>query len=267
MIEDRNRRRLKQALIEPFGPPKPHLERIALSSLERSAVRRTSSRVLALAAFLVFMALAASIALASRLLRDNSGPVGPSPQQIGLQLAQLRERPLNLPALLRDGTCPVTTEPTKDVYFKKGPNQTITEVVIGNHGPIYGLGGPETTGDHGYYYQVTYLSDAKYQGLALIRGRRLDGPEQLMFAGPMATGALVTTDTVRGPGTSTQFFDELVLPPGPASIPIQPPGSASGSEWREWHVLQGVPAPGCYGFQVDGPSFHDTFAVSVPQGG
>jgi len=267
MIDERNHLRLKQALIEPFGPPKPNLGRIALASLERSAARRTSSRVLALAAFLVFMALAASIALASRLLRDNSGPVRPSPQQIALQLAQLRARPLDFPTLLPDGSCPVTTQPTKDVYFKKGPNQIITEVVFGNHGPIYGLGGPETTGDHGYYYRVTYLSDAKYQGLALVRGRQLDGTQQLMFDGPMATGSLVTTDTVYGPGTSTQFFDELLLPPGPASIPVLPRTPASIRVWRQWHVTQGVPGAGCYGFQLDGPSFHDTFVVSVPQGG
>jgi hypothetical protein len=151
MIDERNRRRLKQALIEPFGPPSPNLERIALASLERSGLRHPSSRVLALATFLVFIALAASIALAGHLLRDNSGPVGPSPQQIAFQLAQLRARPLDFPTLLPDGSCPVTTPTTKDLYFKKGPNQTITEVVIGNHGPIYGLGGPETTGDHGYY--------------------------------------------------------------------------------------------------------------------
>jgi hypothetical protein len=257
MIEERNRLRLKQALIEPFGPPKPNLERIVLASLERSAVRRTSSRILALAAFFVFMALAASIALASRLLRDNSGPVRSSPQQIALQLVQLRQRPLDFPKLLSDGTCPVSTERTKDIYFKRGPNQAITELVFGNRGPIYGLGGPETTGDHGYYYRVTYLSDAKYQGFALVRGRRLDGAEQLMFAGPMATGSLVATDTVLGPGTLTQFFDELVLPPGPTN----------GSVWRQWHVLQGVPGAGCYGFQLDGPSFHDTFVVTVPQGG
>ncbi len=78
-----------------------------------------------------------------------------------------------------------------------------------------------------------------------------------MFVGTMATGSLVTTDTVAGPGTSTQFFDELVLPPGPAT----------SSVWRQWHVLQGVPGLGCYGFQLDGPSFHDTFVVTVQQGG
>lgn len=267
MIDERNRLRLKKALIEPFGPPKPNLERIALESLERSAVRRTSSHVLALAVLLVFMAVAASIALAGRLLRDNSGPVNLSPHQIAVQLAQLSQRPLDLPKMLADGSCPVSTGQTKDVYFKKGPNQTITEVVIGNHGPIYGLGGPETTGDHGFYYRVTYLGEPKYQGLALVRGHQLDGSQQVMFAGPMATGSLVTTDTVAGPGTSTQFFDELVLPAGPASIPVSTPGPATGSVWRQWHVMQGVPGAGCYGFQIDGPLFQDTFVVSVPQGG
>ncbi len=259
MIDERNRRRLKQALIEPFNPPSPNLERIALASLERSARHRTSTRVLALAAFLVFMALAASIALAGHLLLVSSGPVRLSPQQIALELAQLRQLPLNLPVLRPNGSpngsCPVGPQPLKEVYFKKGPLHTVAEYVIGDHGPIYGLGGPEVTGDHGYYYQVTYLSDAKYQGLALVRGRRLDGPQQLMFSGPMAAGSLVTTDTIDG--KSTQFFDELVLPQA----------SPSSSVWRQWPVLQGVPGAGCYGFQIDGPSFHDTFAIYVPQGG
>jgi hypothetical protein len=261
MIDQRNRRRLKQALIEPFGPPSPNLGRIALASLERSSFRRTSTRVLALAVFFVFMALAASIALAGHILRDNSGPVGPPPQRIALQLAELRQRPVSLPALGPNGSCPVTPQLIKNIYIKLGPwpNETITTVLSGNHGPIYGIfgfGGPSITGDHGYYYRVTYLSDAKYHGLSLVRGRRLDGTQQLMFSGALAAGSPVTTETVVAPGTSTQFFDELVLP-----------GSSSGSVWRHWPVLQGVPGPGCYGFQIDGPSFHDTFVVSVPQGG
>jgi len=102
---------------------------------------------------------------------------------------------------------------------------------------------------------MTFLSDAKYQGLALIRGRRLDGTQRLVFSGPLATGSFVTADSILG--TSTRFFDELVLPPGPGT----------GSVWRQWSVLQGAPAPGCYGFQIDGPSFQDTFVVSVPPGG
>jgi hypothetical protein len=254
MIEERNRLRLKQALIEPFGPPSPKLERIALASLERLPVRRTSTRLLALAAFLAFVALAASIALAGHVLRDNSGPVRLSPQQIALQLAQLRQRPLNLPKLLADGACPDSPMPSKDVYFKVGGHVS-SGYVYGNHGPIYGWGGGEITGNHGYYYHVTYLSDAKYQGLAIVRGRRLDGTQQLMFSGPLAAGSLVTTDTVDG--TSTQFFDELVLPTGPPN----------GSVWRQWPVLQGVPGAGCYGFQLDGPSFQDNFVVTVRKGG
>jgi len=244
MMDEGNRRRLKQALIEPFSPPSPNLERIALEALERWSFRRTSTRVMALAAFLVFMALAASIALAGHLLRDNSGPVGPSPQQIALQLAQLRQRPLNLPALGPNRGCPETKL-----------NQTTSRPLYANQGPIYGEGGPEVTGDHGYYYHATWLSDAKYRGLALVRGRQLGGTQRIMFAGPLAAGSLVTTDTIGG--TATRFFDELVLPPGPPT----------GSVWRQWPVLQGVPGPGCYGFQLDGPSFHDSFVVSVPQGG
>jgi len=264
MIDDRNRRKLKQALIEPFGSPSPNLERIALASLERAPVRRTSTRVLALAAFLVFMALAASIALAGHLFRDKSGPVGPSPHQIALQLAELRHRPLNLPALGPNGICPVTPLPIKTRHFKNEPNLTVSGPVYGNHGPIYGIGGaevgggivgPVVTGGHGYYYHVTWLSDATYQGLALVRGRQLDGTQQIIFAGPLAAGSLVTTDTIDG--KATRFFDELVLPPGP---PI-------GSGWRQWPLVQGVPGAGCYGFQLDGPSFQDTFVISVPQGG
>jgi hypothetical protein len=262
MIDERNRLRLKQALIEPFGPPKPNLERIALASLERTRARRTLGRVLALTAFVVFMALAASIALAGRLLQDNSGPVHLSPQQIALQLAELRQRPLSLPALGPNGSCPETPQLIKNIYFKLGPwpNQTITTVVFANRGPIYGIYGfraPETTGKYGYYYRVTYLSDPVYNGLALVRGRRLDGTQQLMFSGPLAAGSPMTADAVGDLGASTQFFDELVLPPGPPNRSV----------WRQWRVLQGVPGAGCYGFQVDGPSFHDSFVVSIPPGG
>lgn len=265
MIDERNRRRLKQALIEPFSPPSPNLERIALASLERSPLRRISTRVLALAAFLVFIALAASIALAGHLLRDNSGPVGPSPQKIALQLAELRHRPLSLPTLGPNGSCPETSLPIKTRYFKEDPNLRISGPVYGDRGPIYAIVGPEITfkpiggqvitGEHGYYYQMTYLSDANYQDLALIRARRLDGTQKLVFSGPLATGSFVAADAILG--KSTRFFDELVLPPG----------TPTGSVWRQWSVLQGVPGAGCFGFQLDGPSFHDTFVVSVPPGG
>jgi len=257
MIDERNRRLLKEALVEPFGPPSPNLERTALASLERSRVRRAVTRILAVAAVLAFIGLAASIALAAHLFRDNSGPAGLSSAQIARELAQLRQRPLDLPALGPNGTCPETPQPAKSVFFRKGQYQTIGGPVFGNHGPIYGWGGPETTGAHGYYFNVTWLSDASYRGLALVRGRRLDGTQQLVFAGPLAAGSLVTTDTIEG--KATRLFDELVLPSS----------SPSSSVWRQWPVLQGVPGGGCYGFQLDGPSFHDTFVVLVlvPQGG
>lgn len=56
--------------------------------------------------------------------------------------------------------------------------------------------------------------------------------------------------------TSTRFYDELILPAG-----------SSGGFWRQWPLTQGVPGPGCYAFQVDGPSFQDIVIVQVAQGG
>jgi len=253
MIDERNRMRMKAALVEPFNPPRPDLERLAFASIERRRVQRPN-RALALAAFALFMVLAVSVALAGHLLRPNPGPATPR-QQVQILLAQLRDRPMNLPQLGAGGRCIETPQVLKNAILNKGQKQPDTLSLYGTDGPIYGAGGPKTTGEHGYYYDVTWLSDAKYNGAALIRGRKLDGPEQIVFAGPLATGTLVTTDVIGG--KSTPFYSELVIPSG----------QATGGLWRQWHLYQGVPGPGCYGFQVDGPTFQQTVVVDVPQGG
>lgn len=59
MIDERNRERMKRALVDAFGPPRPDLERLALASIEQRRVRRVPSRMFALAAVAVVLVLAA----------------------------------------------------------------------------------------------------------------------------------------------------------------------------------------------------------------
>jgi hypothetical protein len=144
------------------------------------------------------------------------------------------------------------------VFFQAGQG-SVSPGLYGGRGPIYGQGGPETNGTHGYYYDVTWLSDASYHGVAIVRGRRLDGNQEIVFAGQLAAGRLVTTDNV-GPidnYRTMNFYSELVIPAG----------NPNDKVWRRWAVTQGVPGPGCYGFQIDGPSFQELVVTYVPPGG
>lgn len=98
MIDQRNRHRMKEALMKPFGDPRPDVERLAMAAVQNRPAHRTATRAVALAAIVLFIALAVSIALAGRLLRPASQIVG-SQEQSAAVLEQLRQRPLSLPAL------------------------------------------------------------------------------------------------------------------------------------------------------------------------
>ena len=253
MVDMRNRLRLKKALVDPFGPPSTGFQARALASLGRSRSRRIVSRTVSMIAFAALLGVAVTAIIAGHVIRLPSESVGLSHQDAD-QLAQLRQRPLQFPALGPTGSCPSTALHEIHAFYRVGGDRETIEA-FGSTGPIYGRGGPQIHADQGYYYVVEYLSDATYPGLALVRGQELSRPEPLMFAGPMAQGRLVRTGLIEG--TRTKLFDELVLPRATGGPAV----------WRTWQVIQGIPGPGCYGIQLDGPSFHDTIVVEVISGG
>lgn len=251
MSDERNRLRMKAALVDPFGPPRLDLEQRALADIGGRRMSQ-SNRLFAVAAFAIFMLVAVSVVLAGRVLRPTPGPATTPKPQVSVVLSQLEARPLHLPALGPGGTCNQTDQVFKDVFYtQKQKSAPYSLLLYGTTGPIYGEGGSGLHGNHGSYFHVTWLSDAAYEGIALVRGRKLDGPERIVFSGPLASGNLVTTETIDG--VVTRFYDQLVIPQGPSN----------GSVWRTWQLWQGVPNGGCYAFQIDGPAFEQTVVVDV----
>lgn len=249
---DRLEQRVRAYLAERDAePPPPGLEERILHNVRATGAhpnpKRSTVAQLLIAAVLVVIAV--GLLFATRLLPRPSSPANES-SQVASELQQLRQRPLTLPGLNPDGSCPVTSQQLIPVFLHPGDTPTVM-LAYGNHGPIYGLGGSGPQTPRGYYYNVTWLSDVSYSGLALVRGRELNGPRPIMFSGPLATGSPVLADTIGG--QSIQFLDELVLPPA----------HSRASAWRSWGELQGVQGPGCYAFQIDGPSFEDIIVVDV----
>jgi hypothetical protein len=141
----------------------------------------------------------------------------------------LRARPLAVPAA-DGGRCPVAV--ARRVSPDLGP-------ALGD-GPVYAVFGAGSVFRYGYGDErdgfqgewggekVLWVAAPDFAGPALVRGRELDGPNEVRF----------------GPGVDPA--DELRLEPDPGVI-----GSPSG--WTNWPSYTRVRAPGCYAYQVDTP--------------
>jgi len=162
-------------------------------------------------------------------------------------LAQLEARPLTMPPLLSGGQCgPDGVDPATGLYGKD---------------PVYAEGGPHVASTFGDYFDVSAKTKPGLVGPVLLRGRDLKvANHPLVFVGPYATGPVYGTDPAEG----TQYT-ELVLDtahPTNATYPI------NNTEYVEWNWRQGI-AKGwsyCVGFQIDGPTFSETFTANVPPG-
>ncbi|HUY78388.1 MAG TPA: hypothetical protein VMV29_16575 [Ktedonobacterales bacterium] len=85
-----------------------------------------------------------------------------------------------------------------------------------------------------------------YTGPVLIRGRQLDGPDQLYFNGGL--------DQPAGNALGTEpVLSQLRLMGGGATAP----------SWPTWVTLTRLAHPGCYAYQVDGASFSYTITFQA----
>ena len=140
----------------------------------------------------------------------------------------LRQRPLNLPAVIPGRPCPI------------GPAQSVSPAfgtALGT-GPIYPVGlGVEAVLTYSSAsfpapwggQKVLWVGDPAYHGIALIRGHQLDGPNEVRF---------------------NQGAD----PPAELRLDSSTPDNTTGG-WNNWPSYTRVRAPGCYAYQVDGPDF------------
>jgi hypothetical protein len=141
----------------------------------------------------------------------------------------LRQRPLHLPGLAGSAPCPAMRGHIVSPDF--GP-------ALGN-GPVYPVIGPGAdTGTMrvGDLNKVLWVIAPSYTGPALIRGHQLDGAGTLTFNGGL------DQSSYQGDWHDAPRLLDLRLMGGPAS----------GSPWPNFPTYTNVPAPGCYGYQVDG---------------
>ena len=175
--------------------------------------------------------------------------------------ADLRNRPLNQPALAADGSCP--SDSSHDVK---------PVVTSGKGGPNFGFGpGPAylsgvTQLYPGAFDNEVWMIDATYQGPVLVRGHQVNGAGVVSFQEPItfvganfsSAGApppnpAVATVTIQG--TAIPFYAELDLPVSDPAFPK--------SSWRLFFARTHIDAPGCYAFQLDGLTFSSVIVFHV----
>jgi hypothetical protein len=188
-------------------------------------------RVLAGAAALA----SAAVGLAGCMEGSAASPATSSPRNE--TLADLRARPLRIDSLAAGAACPTSRLRTTSPDFGPG---------LGD-GPVYPVGfskrgvlrfaypPPNNSVFAGSAWggqKVLWVSDPKYAGPILIRGRQVDGPNRVQF----------------GQG-SAALLRELAFAAESAD-------NWTGG-WRNFPSYTRLRAPGCYAYQVDGADFSD----------
>jgi hypothetical protein len=237
--------------IDEVAPPAPELPREVVAFVlsdgrrqprESVGDRRSWSwgmrQVGAMVAAILVIVLMVSLVVGGRLWRDWST----QQQSVAIQakVAQLRDRPLNLPHVAPGATCPGSP-------FNL--DQGIHPAGYGT-GPVYAQGsGARYVTDKGTYFDSGFWLGTPVSGPVLIRARDLATNQSVIFGtSPYAgwdpatpSGRAVRTDTVIG--QPVHFHEELVL--DTTRLTAQHGG---------WETLQGLPkgSAGCLGFQADG---------------
>ena len=143
---------------------------------------------------------------------------------------QLR-RPLRIPHIDTGARCPVT----------RGVRVSRNFGVAQGKGPVYPVGGypaltfiyppvpeQEWYGSQWSGNKILWIGRPTYRGPVLIRGRQLDGPNELRFERGLSPAREMKLSSV---------------------------GGSSPGGWQNRPSYTRVRAPGCYGWQVDGLTF------------
>lgn len=174
--------------------------------------------------------LAACVALPTPTTPPRPPTTTPTPADAW---SALRQRPLHLPRLAPSAPCPKLLGHAVSPDF--GP-------VLGD-GPVYPAIGSDTgimpTGD---FNKVLWIIAPTYTSPALIRGHQVDGPGTLTFNGGL------DQSTYQGDWHDAPRLPDLRLMGG----------AGYGTPWANFPTYTKVPAPGCYGYQVDGLNFSYT---------
>ena len=168
---------------------------------------------------------------------SSSAPPTTSSHREETTLADLRQRPLHIAQLRAEYPCPNSRPRTISPDFGPG---------LGD-GPVYHIG--FSNGVLRFSYpppkdslfarsqwggqKVLWVSDPAYDGPILIRGRQMDGPNQLRFGEGSAAILQELAFGAHGAGNLTDL-------------------------WRNFPSYTRLRSPGCYAYQVDGDGFSDT---------
>jgi hypothetical protein len=143
----------------------------------------------------------------------------------------LQQRPLKLPRLASDATCP----------FEAGHGIAANVGNVQGQGPVYAFwSNASTLGvmQSNVLQQVAWYIDPSYTGPVLVRGRQLDGSGVLTFHG--------------GLDQASYHGDWAKAPNLPA---LRLMADAHEPAWAPLLTWVNVPGEGCYGYQVDGSNF------------
>ena len=219
-------------------------ERVVQTVLADHNARRRKERMLvrfrtplSLVAVFLLIALVVAVLIGGRVVQDWNAfhkPVPAGPPQV--TVADLEARPWVLPQVAPGGACP-GHQGTNEYGFDYGD------------GPVYGNGGNVTTTPWGHLYDVTYFTKAGLKGPILVRGKDLQSTLLQGFVSSAAIGPIAGVDPTQNPST---LRSELVLDPS------NPPSRYNG--FGAFPVRQGLPMgwKGCFGIQMDGPTFTET---------
>jgi hypothetical protein len=169
----------------------------------------------------------------------GGAPGAATPAAGGDAWAALRQRPLRLPTPAAGGACPATAgrivAPDFAAALGDGP---VYPVGLGTDGTLRyvnaGFDGPWAG------QKVLWVGDPSYRGRVLIRGRQLDGANEVRFERGADPPAELALDTA----TAT----------------------TATSGWANWPSYTRVRASGCYAYQVDGATFTDVIIFKAVPG-
>jgi len=243
--------------IDGIAPPAPELRGRALEFVHAELKQKGSGSTIsgrrrrpfysglrhtgAIAAVLIVVLLVVAFFIGGRILQDWRQFNAPKP--VGIDQAvvdQLRARAIVLPVLKPSDPCPST--PSLHSFFQLGD------------GPVYAEGGPAYFTTWGAYYDVSWYTDKGLTGPVLIRGRDLRSDRLIIFVGQNAAGPIVGSDVIKSARVDQR--SELVLDAGHPPHRLGSPLDGVGY----WPIRQGVSSgwSHCFGFQIDGPTFHET---------
>jgi hypothetical protein len=226
-----------------FGLP----ERVVQTVLTESHSSRRRERMilrlrvpLSLVAVFVLIALVVGVLIGGRLIQDwnsfhNGAPAGGGKSE----LAQLEDRPLNLPT------------PASHLDCKPGPFNSAGSY---GSGPVYGDGGGTSTSNWGVYFHNEAHAETRIAGPILVRARDLFTKQPVIFVGQYAAGPVVGSDMVDG--QSYEQHLELLLDASSSS-------KQNKTHKFDWPFIAGVPNAwsGSTGWQIDGVGFSEVFVA------